>query len=249
MPEIKSAPPVPVLGFLTSCSRRHPCRIAAMARSKRQVSAFLPVYALRAGLSPETGALFVTLFALGNVIFQFPVGIASDQMDRRKLLLSLASSWALSGPSPWHLRGRRIFLSFVSCSSYGAASSAVFTPSGSRISVRAIAGRIWQAPMRPSLCSTRSACSGGPPIAGLGMDLVSPNGFFFSIAGLLCALSLSRLRACASAGALGEKVVPSGAALIAQASSIAITARPALWSATHNPLIVSPPTAAPREHH
>jgi MFS family permease len=26
---------------------------------------------------------------------------------------------------------------------------------------------------------------GGPPIAGLGMDLISPNGFFFSIAGLL----------------------------------------------------------------
>jgi hypothetical protein len=26
---------------------------------------------------------------------------------------------------------------------------------------------------------------GGPPIAGLGMDFISPNGLFFSIAGLL----------------------------------------------------------------
>ena len=26
---------------------------------------------------------------------------------------------------------------------------------------------------------------GGPPIAGLGMDFISPNGFFFTIAGLL----------------------------------------------------------------
>ena len=89
MPEIKSAPPVPVLGFLTSVPV---ATLAALLFGAIETASIglLPVYALRAGFSPETGALFVTLFALGNIIFQFPVGFVSDQMDRSKLLLFLA---------------------------------------------------------------------------------------------------------------------------------------------------------------
>jgi MFS family permease len=183
LPEIKSAPPVSVLSFLTSVPV---ATLAGLLYGGIETASLglLPVYALRAGLSPETGALFVTLFALGNVIFQFPIGFASDRMDRRKLLLSLAifsfcGALALAFAGPSHF--------FLFCSLlvvWGGIVGSLYAVGlahlGSRYS-------------GPDLASANAAyvmlysagMLGGPPIAGLGMDLISPNGFFFSIAGLL----------------------------------------------------------------
>jgi MFS family permease len=144
----------------------------------------LPVYALRTGLSPETGALFVTLFALGNVIFQFPVGFASDQMNRAKLLLWLAVlglcgaiALGLAGPSHFPLF---CILLVLWGGIVGSLYAVGLAHLGSRYS-------------GPDLASANAAfvmlyslgMLGGPPIAGLGMDFISPNGFFFTIAGLL----------------------------------------------------------------
>ena len=50
----------------------------------------LPVFALRTGLGADFGAMLVTLFALGNVLVQIPIGMISDRMDRRRLLLIIA---------------------------------------------------------------------------------------------------------------------------------------------------------------
>jgi MFS family permease len=50
----------------------------------------LPVHALRNGFSAETGALFVSIFAFGNVVFQLPIGLASDRFDRNRLILAIA---------------------------------------------------------------------------------------------------------------------------------------------------------------
>jgi len=183
VPESKSAPPVPVLSFLTSIPI---ATLAGLLYGAIEAASLglLPVYALRTGLSPETGALFVTLFALGNVIFQFPVGFASDQMDRSKLLLSLAIlglcgaiALAVTGTSHFPLFcGLLVIWGGIVGSLYAVGLAHL----GSRYS-------------GPDLASANAAfvmlyslgMLGGPPIAGLGMDLISPNGFFFSIAGLL----------------------------------------------------------------
>ncbi|MFV0279488.1 MAG: MFS transporter [Rhodoblastus sp.] len=50
----------------------------------------LPVHALRNGLDTQTGVLFVTCLAAGNVVFQLPLGILSDRVDRRKLIAIVA---------------------------------------------------------------------------------------------------------------------------------------------------------------
>jgi MFS family permease len=183
VPEIKSATPVPVLGFLTSVPA---ATFAGLLYGAIETATLglLPVYAIRAGLSPETGALFVTLFALGNVIFQFPIGVASDRMDRRKLLLWLAMlglcgaiGMALAGPSHFSIFcGLLVLWGGVVGSLYAVGLAHL----GSRYS-------------GPDLVSANAAyvmlyslgMLGGPPIAGLGMDFISPNGFFFTIAGLL----------------------------------------------------------------
>src|SRR5438105_2438194 len=40
---------------------------------------FLPVYAVGAGVSAETGALWLSAFVMGNVILQWPIGWLADQ--------------------------------------------------------------------------------------------------------------------------------------------------------------------------
>src|SRR5262249_58068376 len=47
---------------------------------------FLPVYAVGAGVSAETGALWLSAFVFGNVILQWPIGWMADHVDRRAVL-------------------------------------------------------------------------------------------------------------------------------------------------------------------
>jgi MFS family permease len=46
----------------------------------------LPVHALRNGFDAQTGAMLVSCVALGNVVFQLPIGLASDRVDRNRLI-------------------------------------------------------------------------------------------------------------------------------------------------------------------
>jgi MFS family permease len=183
VPEIKNTPPVPVLAFLTSVPI---ATFAGLLHGAIETASLglLPVYALRAHLGPETGALFVTLFALGNVIFQFPMGYASDIVDRNRLLQSLAIlgscgaiALALAGPSHFLLFCALLVMWGGIVGSLYAVGLAHL---GSRYSGQDLASANAAFVMLYSL-----GMLGGPPIAGLGMDFASPNGFFFSIAGLL----------------------------------------------------------------
>jgi MFS family permease len=56
---------------------------------------FLPVYAVGAGVSAETGALWLTAFVLGNVILQWPIGWMADRYDRRAVLAGCALASAI----------------------------------------------------------------------------------------------------------------------------------------------------------
>jgi MFS family permease len=154
----------------------------------------LPIYALRCGESPETGALLVSLFSLGNVVFQLPIGFISDHMERGKLLVFLASvslcgaiALAIAGP------GRLLFFYCVLVIWGGAVGSLYavgLAHLGSRYSGAELASANAAFIMLYAL-----GMIAGPPVVGLGMDLTSPNGLFFSITGLL-ALYLVLARAC-----------------------------------------------------
>lgn len=46
-----------------------------------------PVYGLRLGFNVEMLSMFISLFAIGGIIFQLPLGMASDRLGRRNVLL------------------------------------------------------------------------------------------------------------------------------------------------------------------
>ncbi|KXZ22730.1 MFS transporter [Bacillus nakamurai] len=54
-----------------------------------------PVYALRLGISIDAVALILPAFALGSILFQFPLGILSDKFGRRHVLLVILIVGAL----------------------------------------------------------------------------------------------------------------------------------------------------------
>ena len=47
-----------------------------------------PVYAQSVGLGVEDIALFISLWIIGGAVFQFPLGIASDRFDRRRVMVA-----------------------------------------------------------------------------------------------------------------------------------------------------------------
>ena len=47
---------------------------------------FLPVYAVGAGVSAQTGALWLSVFVMGNVVLQWPIGWMADHFDRRAVV-------------------------------------------------------------------------------------------------------------------------------------------------------------------
>lgn len=70
-----------------------------------------PVYALRLGISVDAVAIILPAFAIGSIIFQFPLGILSDKYGRRNVLLVILLTGALcffiAGvfPSPYVIGG------------------------------------------------------------------------------------------------------------------------------------------------
>ena len=51
-----------------------------------------PVYAVRSGYSEAHAALGVTALSIGSFVFQYPLGILADRMNRRSLLIICAST-------------------------------------------------------------------------------------------------------------------------------------------------------------
>jgi MFS family permease len=182
-PELKSARGARLLSFLTSAPV---AACAGLVHGAVETANFglLPVYALRAGLSPETGALLVTLFALGNVLFQLPIGFVSDQMDRIKLLawlvfLSLCGAIALALAGP-----ERLVLFCGLLVIWGGGVGSLYAVGLAHLGSRYRGTDLASANAAFIMLYSLGMLS-GPPIAGFGMDLVTPNGLFFSIAVLL----------------------------------------------------------------
>jgi MFS family permease len=182
-PVIKSVPNAGLLAILTCVPL---ATIAALLHGAIETASLglLPVYALRAGDSPQTGALLVSLFALGNVVFQLPIGFVSDHMARGKLLVFLASislcgavAMATAGPERFLLF---CFLLVIWGGVVGSLYAVGLAHLGSRYSGADLASANAAFIMLYALGMII-----GPPISGFGMDLISPNGLFFSIAAML----------------------------------------------------------------
>jgi MFS family permease len=144
----------------------------------------LPVYALRNGMTAETGALLVSLFALGNVICPIPMGLLSDRLDRRQLLCAIAVAGCLGAVllPVAAAYGFPLFACLLVI--WGGIVGGLYPVGLAHLGAR-YQGAELAAANATYIMLYSVGMLVGPPFLGAGLDLAPP-GFFWSIAALLC---------------------------------------------------------------
>jgi MFS family permease len=194
--EIERPPDVPVLGFFF---KTPVATLASLLHGAIETAAMslLPVYAIRLGLPVESGAILLGVFLTGNILFQIPIGLLSDRMDRQKLLAiitiggivgALALPFAATEQFSLFCAGLILWGGFV-----GGFYAVGLAHLGSRYHGAELASANAAYVMFYSFGMLI-----GPPIIGFGLDLLPPNGFFLATALILvpylCLLFYSRKR-------------------------------------------------------
>ncbi len=140
-----------------------------------------PVYGARIGYDEASAALLLTMIGLGNVLLQIPIGMVSDRMRDRRVLLVACAAIGLVGmvllpfiSSLWWLTAAMLFV-------WGGVVAGLYTVGLAHLGAR-LSGR--------DLASANAAfvlCYGigmlaGPQLIGISMDVVGPHGFAWSLA-------------------------------------------------------------------
>lgn len=141
---------------------------------------FLPLYGVRIGYSEVTAAMLVSILALGNVLVQIPLGLISDKVDRRKLLLFLGLVGTIGAAFMPFLAHRPEIL-FPLVAVWGGLIAGLYTVGlahlGARFRGSALAGANATFVMMYSLGMLI-----GPPVMGAGLDIWDPHGMPLTIA-------------------------------------------------------------------
>lgn len=147
--------------------------------------ALLPVYGLRIGLQEAGAAALVSTVALGNVALQIPIGLLSDRIDRRRLLLVAGLAGALgaalipaASASPTALYA----VLFV----WGGMTGALYTVGLAHLGGR-FSGADLAAANAAFVLLYSIGMTGGPPLVGLSMDVAGPAGFAWSLVAIFVA--------------------------------------------------------------
>jgi MFS family permease len=143
--------------------------------------ALFPVYGSRIGYSEADAALLLTVVGLGNVILQIPLGLVSDRIHDRRLLLAGCAVIGLTGmivlpfiSANWMATAAMLFV-------WGGVVAGLYTIGLAHLGSK-LSGR--------DLASANAAfvfCYGlgmlaGPQAIGIGMDRLGPNGFAITLA-------------------------------------------------------------------
>ena len=166
----------------------------------------LPVYALRAGLSASQGALFASLFILGNSALQLPLGALADRMDRRALLVALAAAGG-AGAVALALMGTSSPLAFEALLLVWGGIVGALYPVGLGLLGTLYRGADLASANAANVMAYAMGMLIGPPLIGAGLDALPPAGFFWVIVALI-ALYL----AVAAPALLRRRAVPAGEA-------------------------------------
>jgi len=143
--------------------------------------ALFPIYGSRIGYSEADAALLLTMVGLGNVILQIPLGLVSDRIHDRRLLLAGCAAIGLAGmivlpfiSANWTWMAATLFV-------WGGVVAGLYTIGLAHLGSK-LSGR--------DLASANAAfvfCYGlgmlaGPQAIGIGMDRLGPNGFSITLA-------------------------------------------------------------------
>jgi MFS family permease len=168
-----------VLSFLAAAPA---ATLAALVFGALETAAYalLPIYGLAAGFTVERAALLVSAVALGNVACQIPLGLLSDRVDRRAVLLGAGLCGALGAAILPALTGSFAWLS-ATLFFWGGLTGALYTVGLAHLGAR-FTGRDLVSANAAFVLLYNVGLVLGPPVAGLAMDLAPPQGFAAALA-------------------------------------------------------------------
>ncbi|MCB1448171.1 MAG: MFS transporter [Rhizobiaceae bacterium] len=157
--------------------------------------ALFPIFANYEGFSESQAGFLLSAMAVGNVIFQIPVGMISDRIrDRRKLLTSIGTIGLIGSLLlPFVTQDWRVFSVLLLV--FGGAIAGLYTVGLSHLGSR-FRGAELAAANAAFIFSYAVGTVVGPQAIGIGMDVVGGNGYAWTITCFFAAFvlfGLSRL--------------------------------------------------------
>jgi MFS family permease len=192
-PEIEEGGSRTILSFLLAAPA---ATLAALVYGMVETGGFalLPIYGLAYGFTAEGGAFLVSVLSIGNILFQVPVGMLADRVDRRVVLLACAGIGVLGAVLiPPTIGNAYLFYPLLTV--WGGVVGGLYTVGLAHLGARFTGAELAKA-NAAFVILYNVGLMAGPPLIGLGMD-VAPDGFAYTIGAFLAAyvlVVLARLR-------------------------------------------------------
>lgn len=143
---------------------------------------FLPVYDTRLGHTEHAARIMLLIAAVGNALFQFPMGVLADKMNR-KLLTIILMGVAFIGPLAMGLVGSNFWVLAILAFFYVGLTTALYTVGLVQLGER-FKGHQLSAANAGFIVAYGIGSLVVPPLAGKMMDIYNPQGFMWTMAGL-----------------------------------------------------------------
>lgn len=192
-PQIEGKPSSGLLTFLWAAPAG---TLAALVfgASETGAIALLPLYGTAIGLDTMGAVTLVSIFVIGNVLFQIPIGMVADRIDRRWVLLFCASVGAAGMVAMAVLPlGRQGLMALLFV--WGGIVAGLYTVGLAHLGSRFRGADLAQANAAFVVMYSLGLIV-GPPLAGFGMDLWPPHGLPATLAllfGLYLAVVVTRI--------------------------------------------------------
>jgi len=153
-----------------------------------------PIYATREGFNESQAALLLTVMAIGNMTFQIPIGLLSDRITNRRLLLGVMAFIGLCGTLALPLLVNNWILVAVLLLLWGGLVSGMYTVGLTHLGSRLTGSDLVAANAAFIFCYATGTIA-GPQTVGIAMDISGSHGFAWALAlffGFYVVLSIGR---------------------------------------------------------
>lgn len=140
-----------------------------------------PIYATREGFNESQAALLLTVMGIGNMVFQIPIGLLSDQMKDRRTMLALMAFAGVCGTLALPLLVDSWILVAALLLFWGGLVSGMYTVGLTHLGSRLKGADLVAANAAFIFCYAMGTIA-GPQAVGISMDLAGTDGFAWALA-------------------------------------------------------------------
>ena len=151
--------------------------------------ALFPVYGARTGYTETQISLLLVVLAIGNVVFQIPLGVLSDRMRDRRTLLTICAGVGALGAAMLPISTELPVLLTAGIFVWGGVTAGMYTVGLAHLGSRLTGADLAQA-NAAFVLSYAIGMVIGPQLTGVVMDILDPHGFALALLGMFGAYVL-----------------------------------------------------------